>query len=310
MSAAQTVPLTFIVLTRDEEKNLVSCLESVYGWVKEIVLVDSGSTDSTLEIAERFGARIVSHPFESHAKQWNWALHNLGITTDWVLGLDADQRVTQELQKELIEFLSGSEGSDKDTVGCFIKRRQVFRGKWIRHGGYYPKYLLKMFRLSNVRVDEGDLVDHHFRVDGKTVKFGHDIIEDNKNEADISVWIAKHNRYAALQAIEENRNSLSSDNSDARASFWGTPDERVLWQKNLWRHLPLYARPFIYFGQRYFFRLGFLDGKEGFIFHFLQAFWYRLLVDIKLDELRNNQATDVEKTESRPAEVKRISNKA
>src|SRR6185369_11292259 len=185
--------------TRNEEKNLVPCLESVYGWVKEIVLVDSGSTDTTLEIAERFGARVVSHAFESHAKQWNWALHNLGITTDWVLGLDADQRVTPELQKELLEFLNSPEGYDKNTVGCFISRRQVFRGKWIKHGGYYPKYLLKMFRLSNVRVDEGDLVDHHFRVDGKTVKLQHDIIEDNKNEADISVWIAKHNRYAALQ---------------------------------------------------------------------------------------------------------------
>jgi len=309
MLTAQTAPLTFVVLTRNEEKNLVPCLESVYGWVKEIILVDSGSTDSTLEIAERFGARIVAHEFESHSKQWNWALKNLEITTDWVLGLDADQRVTPELQKELIEFLNVPE-SNGDTVGCFIKRRQVFRGKWIKHGGYYPKYLLKMFRLSNVRVDEGDLVDHHFRVDGKTVKLQHDIIEDNKNEADISVWIAKHNRYAALQAIEENRNATGPENSETRASFWGTPDEKVLWQKNLWRHLPLYARPFIYFGHRYFVRLGFLDGKEGFIFHFLQAFWYRLLVDIKLDELRSGKLIESEKSEARSTKAKQISNKA
>src|SRR6185369_4284658 len=272
--------------TRNEEKNLVPCLESVYGWVKEIVLVDSGSTDTTLEIAERFGARVVSHAFESHAKQWNWALHNLGITTDWVLGLDADQRVTPELQRELVEFLNGSEGNEKDTVGCFIKRRQVFRGKWIKHGGYYPKYLLKMFRSSRVYLHDGDRVDHHFYVRGSCAKLLCDLIEANHKEDDISFWIDKHNRYAALMAQEEQRKRSGSYQLPITPSLFGNPDQRVIWLKNLWSRLPLYVRPLAYFSYRYFLRAGFLDGKQGFIFHFLQAYWYRLIIDIKLDEIQ------------------------
>src|SRR5947207_11513334 len=125
MSTNKTVPLTFIVLTKNEEKNLEPCLESVRGWVDQIFVIDSGSTDSTLEIAERYGAKIVAHKFESHSKQWKWALQNLHIKTDWVLGLDADQRITPGLRQELMDFFSGPESADKNTVGCFIKRRQI-----------------------------------------------------------------------------------------------------------------------------------------------------------------------------------------
>src|SRR5581483_8076555 len=127
--------LTFIVLTKNEEDNLPACLQSVHGWVKEIFIVDSGSTDSSLSIAEEYGAKIFTHVFESHSKQWNWALHNLPIGTDWVLALDADQRVTPELAQEIVDFINGPSSAKVD--GCFIKRRQIFRGKWIKHGGYY-----------------------------------------------------------------------------------------------------------------------------------------------------------------------------
>ena len=303
-----TVALTFIVLTKNEEKNLSACLESVHGWVRDIFVVDSGSTDSTLAIAERYEATVVNHAFESHAKQWNWALHNLPISTDWVLGLDADQRVTPELHKEIVGFIDSGRGRDETIAGCFIKRRQIFRGKWIKHGGYYPKYLLKMFRLSKVWVDENDLVDHHFRVNGKTLNLENDINEDNQNEADISVWIEKHNRYAALQAMEENSHPLDRRVGQVKASLAGNPDEKVAWMKRLWGRLPLFVRPFIYFFHRYFIRLGFLDGKEGFIFHFLQGFWYRLLVDIKLDELRKLKPIELDHIETQP-QTEHISNK-
>lgn len=283
-------PLTFVVLTRNEERNLAACLGSVAGWVRELFVVDSGSTDRTLEIAKQYGAKIVTHPFESHAKQWQWALANLPISTSWVLGLDADQRVTPELRAELTELLS-SETESARLAGCFVKRRQVFHGKWIKHGGYYPKYLLKCFRLDSVWMDEGDLVDHHFRVRGDVIKLRHDIIEDNQNEADISVWVEKHNRYAALQAREEISKRQNVRRREMRAAFRGTPDERILWLKDRWSGLPLYFRPFCYFVYRYFIRLGFLDGKEGFIFHFLQGFWYRLLVDIKLDEFQQEHSS-------------------
>lgn len=271
-----------IVLTCNEERNLPACLESVCGWAQEIYVVDSGSTDRTPEIARQYQAHFVHHEFKSHTRQWNWALRSLPLSSDWVLALDADQRLTPELRGEISRQLERA--GEGEPSGFFVKRRQIFRGRWIKHGGYYPKYLLKLFRRSRVWMDDGELVDHHFRVRGESAKLTHDLIEDNLNEADISAWVEKHNRYAARQALEEHLRRQAAV-APSRGSWRGSPDDRVLWMKKVWSRLPLYVRPMLYFFYRYLLRLGFLDGKEGFIFHFLQAFWYRLLVDIKLDEL-------------------------
>jgi glycosyltransferase involved in cell wall biosynthesis len=251
---------------------------------REIFVVDSGSCDGTADVAKLHGAKVVTHAFESHAKQWRWALENLPLSTEWVLALDADQRVTAGLREEISQTVLA--GSDDRLAGCFVKRKQIFRGRWIKHGGYYPKYLLKLFRRDRVWLEEGELVDHHFYVRGAVVKLRHDLVEDNQNEADISVWLAKHIRYASLQAEEEFRRAKDGRRGNGQASMLGAPDARVLWLKRIWEHLPLYVRPCLYFLYRYVVRLGFLDGKEGFVFHVLQGFWYRLLVDIKLDELR------------------------
>lgn len=276
------MPLAAVILTFNEERNLDECLGSLAGWVSELHVVDSGSTDQTLAIAARHGARVTPHPFETHAKQWQWALLALPLEADWVLALDADQHVTPELAAEIGRLVTSN---DPAIAGGYVKRRQVFRGRWIRHGGYYPKYLLKLFRRSAVWMDEGDLVDHHFHVRGNTVLLDHDIVEDNRNEASIAEWTAKHNRYAVLQAKEQLARAAAGTNG-TRAALFGTPDERVLWLKQVWNGLPLYWRPALYFVYRYVLRLGFLDGREGFVFHVLQAYWYRLLVDINVDELR------------------------
>ncbi len=276
------LPVTLVVLTYNEERNLRACLDSLSPFVFEAIVVDSGSTDQTLEIAAAAGARIVSHPFESHARQWTWALANAGIRTDWVLALDADQRATPGFVHEIAALLATPRRDG--AAGCFVVRRQVFRGRWIKHGGYYPKRLLKLFRRDAVWIDEGELVDHHFRVHGRTVNLRGEIVEENLNENAIATWIAKHNRYAVLQAREEFDRTNAS--AALRARFFGSPDERVLWKKRVWARLPLFVRPCLYFVYRYIVRLGFLDGRQGFVFHVLQAFWYRLLVDINLEELR------------------------
>jgi glycosyltransferase involved in cell wall biosynthesis len=278
-----------MVLTYNEERNLAACLGSVAGWADEILVIDSGSADHTLEIARQYRAQVVSHPFTSHAKQWNWALNSVPLANEWVLALDADQRVTAELREEIGNLLAAEGSAPTGLGGCYVRRRQIFRGRWIKHGGYYPKHLLKLFRRDAVWVDEGDRVDHHFRVRGKVAKLGHDIVEDNHNELRIQSWVEKHNRYAFLQACEEIQRGRGNDHPNLQASWRGGPDERILWLKNVWMRAPLYLRPFAYFIYRYFFLLGFLDGKEGFIFHFLQAFWYRLLVDVNIDELRGKQ---------------------
>jgi glycosyltransferase involved in cell wall biosynthesis len=271
--------VSVVVLTGNEERNLRACLESVAGWAATVFVVDSGSTDATLMIARQFDATIVSHAFDTHARQWSWALEELPIATDWVLAVDADQRLTPELRASIDAALVSPSAN-----GFYLCRRQVFRGRWIRHGGYYPKYLLKLFRHSSVSIDHVDLVDHHFRVDGPLAKLQGDLIEDNRNEAQIADWTAKHNRYAVLQARQE----LAAESGPpiGLRSILGSPDDRTRWLKHVWSGFPLYLRPVLYVFYRYILRFGWLDGKEGFIFHVLQGFWYRLLVDINLDELR------------------------
>lgn len=286
MSTSSTAPVTVIVLTFNEERNLAACLESVAGWASGVFVVDSGSTDGTAGIVARFGFELVTHSFETHARQWEWALRSLPIRTEWVLGIDADQRLTSELRDEMTAALARP---DDGVNGFSVRRRQIFRGRWIRHGGYYPKHLLKLFRRSHVRLDPGEFVDHHFYVDGTVGKLAADLVEDNKNEADIFVWTAKHNRYATLQARQELEARTSRERVPVSA-FFESPDARIRWLKQAWSALPLFVRPCLYVVYRYLFRLGFLDGKEGFIFHVLQAFWYRLLVDINIDELRRAEA--------------------
>jgi glycosyltransferase involved in cell wall biosynthesis len=278
--------LSLVVLTYNEEQNLDDCLKSVSGLCREMFVVDSGSTDGTLEIAKRY-ACVKYNPFETHARQWEWALGNLPLSNDWILALDADQRLTPELRSELYSLFS--EGLvPEDINGFYLNRRQIFKGQWIRHGGYYPKYLLKLFRASKVQLDPDELVDHHFYVPGLTRNLQHDLVEENRKENDISFWIEKHNRYARLLAQEEVE-PRTKPSRLIQSSPLGSPDQRMLWKKDLWRRCPAYVRPLLYFVYRYFFQFGFLDGKQGFVFHFLHAFWFRLLVDINVEELKSGR---------------------
>ena len=283
------LPITAIVLTYNEEQNLRGCLTCLADLGVDIYVVDSGSTDGTLDIASEF-ATVVHHPFETHAKQWNWALANLTISTPWVLALDADQRATPELQGELQALFAQREAIAPGLEGIYIKRRQIFRGRWIKHGGYYPKYLLKLFRTGHVTIDAADLVDHHFYVSGPTLRLKHDLVESNVKENDISFWVDKHNRYARLLAAEEFQRRSLVNYEPIQPSVLGNPDQRTLWFKRIWHRFPLYVRPFLYFVYRYFIRLGFLDGKEGLIFHFMQACWFRLLVDINLEQIEASRS--------------------
>jgi glycosyltransferase involved in cell wall biosynthesis len=275
--------LTVIVLTRDEELNLGACLGSLRGWVENIVVVDTGSTDRTIEIAQQHGVEVVDHPFESHRQQWEWAVPNVAGESEWVLGLDADQIVSEMLRRSIVELFADSARLHRHS-GFYVNRRQIFRGRWIRYGGYYPKYLLKLFRRSDVRFDPADLMDHHFHVTGATARLRGDLHERNHKEDDISFWLMKHVRYAELVAAEELLRERGATAVTAPA-LTGHPDQRSAWLKRRWYTLPRYWRPTLYFLYRYFLRFGFMDGKEGFVFHVLQAFWFRLVVDVNLEEL-------------------------
>ena len=274
---------SFIILTYNEEQHLPRLLESINGLSSPIYILDSGSTDCTVEIATEFGAEIKTNPFENHPKQWDFALKNFSITTPWIIGLDADQIVTSEL----FELLKNFKDEDHPTTnGIYFNRKNYFKGSWIKYGGFYPKYLLKMFRTSVGFSDLNENMDHRFVVSGETIiwRKGH-IIEENLKENQISFWIAKHNRYSDLTAHEEVERLNNLRGQTVKTKFWGSPDERIAWLKKLWWKLPLGLRPFFYFTYRIFFKFGILDGSNGILFHFLQGFWFRLIVDVKIKEL-------------------------
>lgn len=274
---------SFIILTYNEEIHLPRLLASIQNLNARLFVLDSGSTDETLAIAEKFGATVLQHPFENHPKQWDYALKNFPVQTPWVICLDADQVVTTELNIRLQAF------RDEDypgTDGIYFNRKNFFKGQWIKHGGYSPFYLLKMMRFGKGYSDLNENMDHRLIVPGKTQiwKDGY-ILEENLKENNISFWIAKHNHYSDLVAHEEVERMMQLRSQTIKPHFWGSPDERTAWLKSVWWKLPRYLRPMLYFIHRIIFQLGILDGRTGVIFHFLQAFWFRLVVDIKIDEI-------------------------
>lgn len=278
MQSQARVPLSVIILTKDEELNVPRCLDSLATLPCEVLVVDSGSRDGTVATAKARGAVVVEHPFETHAKQWDWALRTLPLAGEWVLALDADQSLTPELATEIAAVVTRADGPS----AYLLRRRQYFRGRWIRHGGYYPTYQLRLFRKGTATVDADELVDHHFLPADRPARLRHDLVESNAKENDILFVIDRWTRYAARQAEEEVRGRVAPLPPTG-------PLRRVARRKRFYAKLPLGLRACAYFVWRYLIRLGFLDGREGFLFHVLQGFWYRLLVDIRISELRASE---------------------
>jgi glycosyltransferase involved in cell wall biosynthesis len=272
--------VSVIILTFNEEANLPACLASLRGLDCELFVVDSGSTDATLRLARGAGARVFSHPFDTYAAQRNWAQRNLPLGCDWVLHLDADERLTPELVDEINRVLGGR----PSVAGFVLRKRTLFMGRWIKHGGHYPAYHLRLFRVDSGSCEER-LYDQHFLVEGEVATLKGDYID--VLTADITTWTVRHARWAELEARENMIQGRGA--GQVRAAFWGSPIERRRWlRQKLFYRLPLFVRPFAYWFYRYVLRLGFLDGPEGLIFHFLQGCWYRFLVDTKVFEAHNN----------------------
>jgi exosortase/archaeosortase family protein len=286
-------PFSFIVITYNEEIHLPRFLESVQTLNAPVFVLDSGSTDLTVSIAIAAGAVTLQHTFINHPLQWDFALKNFEVKTPWVICLDADQIVTPELCEKLRNF---KDADYKDIDGIYFNRKNFFKGTWIKHGGYFPFYLLKMFRFGMGYSDTNENMDHRMIVPGKTVIWKNGfLLEENLKENNISFWIDKHNRYSDLLAHEEVERMEQIRSQTIKPRFWGSPDERTARLKQIWWKLPRYVRPMLYFIYRLVFQLGILDRRNGVIFHFLQAFWFRLIVDIKIDELlsqRQNYAAN------------------
>ncbi len=277
------IKISAIVLTYNEERNLEACLASIKDYVDDIIIVDSYSNDNTLEIAKKYSHKIYQNEFVNQAKQFIWALANCSIKNEWILRIDADERWTPEGFAELQKIIENNE-----TDGIYVKKKIFFMERWIRHGGFYPNYFLCAFKKLKGKMED-KWMDEHISVDGRTVISGIDVLEMNYDRREnITLWTDKHNKYSTREAIEYLIQKHKLKEISSIADISGGKTERKRWMKEkFYFRLPLFIRPFLYYLYRYFIKLGFLDGKEGLIFHFLQGFWYRFLVDTKIYQIES-----------------------
>lgn len=281
------IPVSVLIPAKDEELNLPACLSSLVR-ADEVFLVDSQSKDRTCEIAENFGAKVVQFYFNGRwPKKKNWSLENLPFRNDWVLIVDCDERITPELWDE-IELAIQS----KDYEGFYLNRKVYFLGTWIRHGGKYPDWNLRLFqhqlgRYENLSTEEipntGDNEVHeHVILEGLAGYLKHDMIHEDYR--DIYHWIERHNRYSNWDAkVYYNLLTGKDDSGTIGAKFFGNAVQRKRFLKTFWVQLP--CKPLLRFIMFYFIQLGFLDGKAGYIYGRLLS-QYEYQIGVKLYELR------------------------
>ncbi len=269
-----------IILTYNEEKHIERCIRSIQKIADEIFVVDSYSTDATIHIAKTLGAQIYQNPWKNYASQFNWALKNCPIRSEWVWRIDADEYI-EETPRSIRAQIKKQPGT---ITGIYVRRKIVFLDRELLHGGWYPVWHLKIWRYGKGYCENRWMDEHIKLTEGNSTKI--DCTQIDRNLNDLSWWTEKHNAYASREVIDmlDTKYMIFSENQVPPNPF-GTEEQRKRWLKIRYANLPLFVRPLLNFIYRYFFRLGFLDGKQGLIWHFLQGFWYRFLVDSKIYEL-------------------------
>jgi len=270
--------VTAIILTKNEELNLGNCLDSIKGFAERAIVVDSGSTDGTIAVAKEKGADIYVHPFENYARQFNWAIDECNITTTWTLRLDADECFPRELCDKLEKILSENENTDLN--GIMLESNFYFLGRLIRYGGPKKRKIM-LFRTGNGRIEDRRM-DEHTTVDGGRILELKDRF-DHYDFKDLDSWIQKMNWYATREMQDYFEASGKQD--DLRSKRISAVRKKKF---GFYYKLPMFLRCYMLFVYNYIFRLGFLDGKEGFIYHWMYQRWYRTLVDAKILEQKLN----------------------
>jgi glycosyltransferase involved in cell wall biosynthesis len=255
-------------------------LDSLKGVCEDIIVIDSYSTDTTKEIAERNGARFYENKFSNHATQLNWGIENGEIKTDWVIRVDADEYISPELALNINNKLSAM---DANIHGIRVKRLMYFLDKPLKKAGMYPIWHTKIWRTGSA-ICEQRWMDERMKLNqGETASLEGDLIDHNLNN--LTWWTQKHNGYATREAIDILDKIYNFTNSESvRPNLFGNGEERRRWFKQLYLNLPLFLRPLLFWFIRYFLQGGFLEGKRGFIWNMLQCGWYRFLVDAKIYE--------------------------
>lgn len=294
------LPVSVLIPAKNEEANLPACLESV-ARADQVFVVDSQSTDRSIEISERYGANVVQFHFNGRwPKKKNWSLENLPFRNEWVLIVDCDERITPELWDEIAAAIQ-----NPDYEGYYLNRRVFFLGQWIRYGGKYPDWNLRLFRhakgrYENLHTEEirntGDNEVHeHVVMSGKVGYLKNDMLHIDFR--DIFHWLERHNRYSNWEArVYYNLLTGMGEGGTIGANLFGDSVQRKRFLKRIWVRLPF--KPTIRFILSYFIRLGFLDGKAGYIYARLLS-QYEYQIGVKLYELQYggqlNKATEPEK---------------
>ena len=298
--------ITALIITKNEEIHIERCINNIKKLVSDVLIIDSFSNDNTIEIAKKLNIKFIQNKFINHAKQFNFGLSQLSQDTDWVLKIDADEILTSSLIAEIKNKLPQL---DKNINGIYIKRHLVFQDTLIKYGRLSPVRLLRLFRFQKGQCDNR-WVDEKIKVEGKTVQFKEYIIDQNLKS--LSEWIRKHDRYSSAEALNYlliKYNSSFNNIEQSQLNFETLSVVRLK-SRNLYAKLPLIIRAFIIFSYRYFFCLGFLHGKAGLIYFFLQSLWYRILVDAKILEvqklIKKNTKIDLAIKEKLKVDVKNI----
>lgn len=287
----ENLDLTTVILTYNEELHIRRCLENVCPISKKVYVIDSPSTDRTVEICKEFpNVEVVAHKYPGNqAAQFNWAVDNIKIDTEWVLRLDADEYLLPELIEELREKLPDM---DKDITGIEFKRRHIFMGRWVKHG-IYPVIMLRMFRNGCGRYDNRLMDEHMILTKGKSVALENDFCDHSL--ISLSDYCRKHINYAQREAVEVLNEKWMLTESVENENGHGTQALEKHKKKGTYNKMPLFWRSFAYFLYRFIVKGGFLDGKEGFLFAYIQGWWYRTLVDANVMAAEKACGKDKEK---------------
>ena len=277
--------LTTVILTYNEELHIRRCLENVCPISQRVIVVDSPSTDRTVEICNEFpNVEVVVHKYPGNqAEQFNWALDNIPISTEWILRLDADEYLTPEL---IAEMESKLDVLDSDVNGIVLPLGRAFMGRKLKHGIVNGVKMIRLFRNGKARYEQRLMDEHLAILDGRTVTFENKFYDDNRFS--IREFVTKHNNYSSREAfvlLDAEYGLLDNDNGNSNAVLAQEVAAKRA-QKAKYAKLPLFWRSFAYFLYRYIFKLGFLDGKEGFLWDFFQGWWYRTMVDAKVLECK------------------------
>lgn len=270
--------ISAFIITYNEEIHIERAIKNAQKYAKEVFVLDSYSTDRTVEIARELGANVYQHEFKYHADQLNWGLKNIPFKTEWIWRQDADEYLTDELIEEINNTLPNTPFNvNAYTAPCLRK----FLGKYIKHG-IIPLILLRLFRRGHAQWEDKKMDEHIYVTDGEIGNLKNAFFDDNLNS--LTWWTEKHNRYASKEAIDLLMTEYGLYENTVVNS--GEHSAAVRKKKLKYIKMPLFWRAFAFFVLRYFFRLGFLDGKEGFLWHFLQGWWYRTLADAKVYEIK------------------------